>query len=189
MLDPLIFIFLVIGSLSMSLLVETSSWCVRVHASQGNLGTFIARTNIYLYGGRFFALLTQLVIGYFVDIGSGTVSTLTIFLFGFLAVTVSHAVILGYQSGRKMLERNLLKLMRLSQGQLPTIPKLSLNKPLFMATAVVSTFFAFGLMAPLVLASAFPDYRLTLNNSGSLINFFGMLLLLAYLDPMLYKAR
>jgi hypothetical protein len=76
----------------------------------------------------------------------------------------------------------------LNQGQLPAVTKISLNKPLFIATAVVSTFFAFALMAPLVLASAFPEYRLTLNNSGSLINFFGMLLLLAYLDPMLYKA-
>ncbi len=182
-------------SLAVSFLIETSSWCARSYADPGNIGSFIARTNIYLYGGRFFAIATQVLIGYLVDSGAVPSDTLGIFLFGFLLTIATHMLFLGKRSLRKRLEYLLLKLMRLHVSASPSTSTSTstsfgrvINKRLFIATTLVSTFFALALMAPLVLASAFPEYRLTLNNSGSLINFFGMLLLLAYLDPMMYKA-
>ena len=180
---------LIAFSLAVSFLIETSSWCARSYSSPGNIGSFIARSNIYLYGGRFFAIATQVLIGYLVDSGAVPSDTLGIFLFGFLLTIATHVLFLGKRSWRKSLEYLLLKLMRLHVLPSPS-PSVSrvINKRLFIATTLVSTFFALALMAPLVLASAFPEYRLTLNNSGSLINFFGMLLLLAYLDPMMYKA-
>lgn len=182
------FFILVAIFLSLSLLVETSSWCVRAYAGAGNLGAFIARTNIYLYGGRFFAIGTQILIGYLVDRGALPIDTLLVFLFGFALASVVHMIVLAKSSLRLSFEKILLRLLFLKPQVEVKEMTYSLNRRLFLATAVVSTFFAFALMAPLVLASAFPEYRLTLNNSGSLINFFGMLLLLAYLDPMLYKA-
>jgi hypothetical protein len=187
----MIFAILVTLSLAISLLIETSSWCVRAYSGSGNLGSYISKTNIYLYGGRFFAIATQVLIGYLVDSGAVPSDTLGIFLFGFLLTIATHVLFLGKRSWRKSLEYLLLKLMRLqisaSPSPSPSVSRI-INKRLFIATTLVSTFFALALMAPLVLASAFPEYRLTLNNSGSLINFFGMLLLLAYLDPMMYKA-
>jgi hypothetical protein len=183
----MIFAILVTLSLAISLLIETSSWCVRAYSGSGNLGSYISKTNIYLYGGRFFALLTQVVIGYLVDVGSSLKATLLIFLVGILGATLVHFLVLARKSFRIPFESILLKLMRLKASK--EVPMSYIfDKRIFIATTLVSTFFALALMAPLVLASAFPEYRLTLNNSGSLINFFGMLLLLAYLDPMMYKA-
>jgi hypothetical protein len=182
------FFILVAIFLSLSLLVETSSWCVRAYAGASNLGAFIARTNIYLYGGRFFAIGTQILIGYLVDLGALPIDTLLIFLFGFALASVVHIVVLAQSTLRLPFEKILLRVLFLKpQVEIKNTTHL-LNRRLFLATAIVSTFFSIALMAPLVLAAAFPEYRLTLNNSGSLINFFGMLLLLAYLDPMLYKA-
>lgn len=178
---------LIAFSLAVSFLIETSSWCARSFAGPGNIGCFIARTNIYLYGGRFFAIATQVLIGYLVDSGAVPSDTLSIFLSGFLLTITTHMLILGKRSWRKRLEYLLLRLMCLQVSVLPTVSR-AINKQLFIATTLVSTFFALALMAPLVLASAFSEYRLTLNNSGSLVNFFGMLLLLAYLDPIMYKA-
>ena len=182
---------LIAFSLAVSFLIETSSWCARSYAGPGNIGSFIAKTNIFLYGGRFFSIATQVLIGYLVDSGAVPSDTLGIFLLGFLLTIATHMLFLGNRSWRKSVEYLLLKLMRLQVSPSPSpSPSVSrvINKRLFIATTLVSTFFALALMAPLVLASAFPEYRLTLNNSGSLINFFGMLLLLAYLDPMMYKA-
>lgn len=174
--------------LSLSLLVETSSWCVRAYAGPGNLGAFIARTNIYLYGGRFFAIGTQILIGYLVDRGALPIDTLLHFLFGFSLASVVHILFLGKFSWRLSFEKVLLTILCLKpQFEIKKITHL-LNQRLFLSTAIVSTFFSIALTAPLILAATFPQYRLTLNNSGSLINFFGMFLLLAYLDPMLYKA-
>lgn len=184
----IIFYILVVISLSMSFLVETSSWCARSYAGKGNIGIFIARTNIYLYGGRFFAIASQVLIGYLVDSGAVPIQTLGIFFFGFVLSVLTHFVILGNRSWRYGFEKKLLFLLQLKSDRQADSISFPINQALFWATSVVSTFFAIALMAPLVLASAFPEYRLTLNNSGSLINFFGMLLLLGYLDPMMYKS-
>lgn len=182
------FFILVAIFLSLSLLVETSSWCVRAYAGAGNLGTFIARTNIYLYGGRFFAIGTQILIGYLVDRGALPIDTLWVFLFSFALASVVHMLVLAKSSLRLSFEKILLRLLFLKPHIEVREMTHLLNRKLFLVTAIVSTFFSIALMAPLVLASAFPEYRLTLNNSGSLINFFGMILLLAYLDPLLYRA-
>lgn len=179
---------LVALTLSMSLLVETSSWCVRVHAASGKIGTYIARTNIYLYGGRFFAILTQVVVGFLVDQGADSRNVLYVFLFAFVASVLVHVLALGRESVRAALNDYLLRIMRLEKGSLRLCSHSGADVKLYFATTVTATFFSISLMAPLVLASAFPEYRLTLNNAGSLINFLGMLVLLGYLDPLMYRA-
>lgn len=178
---------LVAFTLSMSLLVETSSWCLRVYAVAGNLGAYIARTNIYLYGGRFFAILTQVLVGFLIDQGADSQITLHIFLWAFFAAAAAHAVVLGRRVNRGSLEAALLRVMRLEVSNVLSVES-RFNRRLYLATSATSMFFSVALMTPLVLASLFPDYRLTLNNAGSLINFIGMLVLLGYLDPMLYRA-
>ena len=40
----------------MSSLIETTSWTLRAMSNKSNQGLFNAKANIYLYGGRFFAL-------------------------------------------------------------------------------------------------------------------------------------
>lgn len=187
--ETFLFGLLAAMTLAISLMVETSSWCVRVHAGAGSIGSFIARTNIYLYGGRFFAILTQVVIGFLIDQGSDFTVTCVIFVAGFLAASTTHAFLLGRAHHRTGLEHALLRLMRLDAGVQGTLPVTAkLDRRLFLATTGTAFFFGLALVTPLVLASVFPDYRLTLNNAGSLVNFLGMLLLLGYLDPLLYRA-
>lgn len=188
-LETALFGFIAALTLAVSLMVETSSWCVRVHAGVGSIGTFIARTNIYLYGGRFFAILTQVLIGFLIDQGSGFEMTCAIFMAGFLAASTTHVFILGKLRHRSTLDRFLLRWMGLEPvGASSNSVQGHLDMRLFLATTGTAFFFGLALVTPLALASIFPDYRLTLNNAGSLVNFLGMLVLLGYLDPILYRA-
>lgn len=174
--------------LSISLLVETSSWSVRVHAASGKVGTFIARTNIYLYGGRFFAILTQVIMGFLVDQGSGSSVVLQTFLLAFIAASTAHGLILGKSNVRHFVDFYLLRLMGLDRPSADSLTQGFKDRKLYFATTITATFFSVAIMAPLILAAAFPHYRLTLNNAGSLINFLGMIVLLGYLDPLMYRA-
>lgn len=175
-------------TLSISLLVETSSWSIRVYAAEGSIGTYIARTNMYLYGGRLFAVLTQVVIGFLVDQGANPFVVLKIFLGSFAAASISHGLIFGRKKARLAIEFSLLRLMRFDEPSTFSPFEGLKDRNLFLATTASATIFSLALMAPLVLASVFPDYRLTLNNAGSLINLLGMLVLLGYLDPLMYRA-
>lgn len=186
--EHLILGILVALTLSMSLLIETSSWTVRVYVKAGSLGTYISRTNIYLYGGRFFAILTQVVMGFLVDNGTNSLAVLQVFIWSFIVASITHSIILGRSNVRNSLDLFLLRLMGLDRPATFNFAKCPKDRKLYFATTATTTFFSVALIVPLVLASAFPSYRLTLNNAGSLINFLGMIVLLGYLDPLLYRA-
>lgn len=190
MIDFFVLTSLVAITLSMSLMVETSSWVIRVHAKKETTGQFIARTNIYLYGGRFFAILTQVAVGFMIDKGMALLQTISVFAIGFFLAVVTHLFFLANSNRRVQLEVFLIRWLGLTQhAESPrAITKSKLNKRLLFVTCIVSGFFSLALVAPLALAATFPEYRLTLNNAGATINFLGMLLLLGYLDPVMYKA-
>lgn len=57
------------AALSISLFIETSSWWIRVVATKDNFGYYISRSNIYLYGGRFFSLVFGLFLAFQIENG------------------------------------------------------------------------------------------------------------------------
>lgn len=44
-----------------------------------------------------------------------------------------------------------------------------------------------GISIPYIVASIFPEYRMTFNNLGQIINSVGMLLVLVFIDNQMYK--
>ena len=60
-------LLLAVMGFGLSLLVETTSWTLRAMSTKSNQGHFNARANIYLYGGRFFALLFMMILSLIVD--------------------------------------------------------------------------------------------------------------------------
>lgn len=181
---------LALASLSISLLIETSSWWLRSFSTKGNMGLYVSRTNIYLYGGRFFALLFSTLIAFLVDRGAGTGSLLTIFTIGFAVTGAAHVLLLNDTVFTLKLVTRIARLMRLTPPDVRTLPQRSRqdSERLRLPTALSSMFFGFGLSMPYVLASALPEYRLTIGNLGQIINSFGTLLLLFWVDQRLFAA-
>ena len=74
---------------SISLLVETSAWVLKSMSTKSNHGFFNARAGIYVYGGRFFALLFMTVLSLLVDRGSNLQDVMI-----FITISVSLAAII-----------------------------------------------------------------------------------------------
>ena len=55
---------------SLTLIIETSSWCLRARAEVTNQGLYNSRVNIYLYTARFFYLVFMVLMAWAVDRGA-----------------------------------------------------------------------------------------------------------------------
>lgn len=180
--------FFFVFSLATSYLIETSSWYLRVHSLPNNIGHFISKSNILLYLGRFFAILSQLLVSLFIDNGVGTAFVITIYFSASIFSVAVHYIIFFNLTVRNKLISVLLFILRLPKNSLIDATLVATNdKKLILATTIVTSIFVLGMTLPMVLASMYPDLRLTMSNLGSGVNFFGMLLLLSYLDPILYR--
>ena len=85
----------VIGvALVTSLAVETSTWWLRSRAGIGSVGIFVSRTNIYLYGGRIFALIFTAGISYLIDTGTVTEKILFLCFISLVSTSVFHFLFL-----------------------------------------------------------------------------------------------
>jgi hypothetical protein len=62
------------------------------------------------------------------------------------------------------------------------------QRNIFIATLVATSLFSIGISIPLFVASIFFDNRLALSNLGQLINSFGMIVLLFFVDQKIYSA-
>lgn len=178
-------------ALAISFFIETSSWWVRTSASKENVGLYISRSNIYLYGGRFFALIFSVLLA--IDIESGASSSEIAFLFSicFMLSFIFQTFLLK-KSFRILIIRNLSLLLLLpyksdGKSQKSSVPSVQ-ERRLFIATLVSTFLFSIGISLPLFVASVFFENRLVLSNLGQLINSFGMIVLLFFVDQKIYSA-
>jgi cytochrome c biogenesis protein CcdA len=63
----------------------------------------------------------------------------------------------------------------------------SFNINLFLNTAISAVIFCSAMVAPYFAASFYPEYRMTLGAVGQIINSFGTIVLLFFVDPILYN--
>ena len=68
------------------------------------------------------------------------------------------------------------------------IKKIPDDSKVMIITAASSSIFSLGLAVPYILASTYPDYRLTLASLGQAVNAVGTLLLLFFVDQILFKS-
>ena len=172
----------------LSLLVETTSWSLRAMSSENNHGFFNARANIYLYGGRFFSLLFMMIISLLVD---KQINSSHVILF--VAISVTCAAIIQFFYWRSILFFNYLNkiIAHLFLHKVTGLKSIRFHKKidqkLFLNTLFASSILVLGVTSPYILASVYPEVRMTISTLGQVINAIGTLILLFSVDPILFR--
>ena len=177
-------------ALSISLFIETSSWWIRVGATKQNFGHYISRSNIYLYGGRFFYFIFGVFLALQIERGVEPSSiSLT------LALSFAMASCWQFFLINSFFRRYIIIFLSICLGLRPPMfePQnenaiLQSDRSLFLGTFIASLSFSFGLSVPPLLAAIFIANRLVISNIGQLINAFGMIVVLFFVDQKLYRA-
>jgi len=188
---PLQFDFLLLIAaigFGMSSLIETTSWALRAMSSKSNQGLFNAKANIYLYGGRFFALFFMMILSLIVD----KLADLHYVLM-FISISVSFAALLQllyFHSNFFFLSINrimiFLFLKKIAHVNLLNIQN-KVDRRLFINSWVATLILVFGVTFPYLLASLYPNVRMTISTFGQVINAIGTIILLFKVDPILYQ--
>ena len=173
-----------IAAVAVSSTIETSSWNLRSLASRDNKGLFIARTNIYLYGGRFFLLAFSTGLAYLVDMSATAVEISFVIFLSYISAALVHTLLLSGNISN-LLVKSCVRLLGLpnENSRLQHV----FSAKIFWFTSISAAFFCVAMTAPFIIATQFPEYRMTLSGVGQLINSFGTLILLFMVDPLLYK--
>lgn len=176
--------------LSLALFIDTTSWWIRSLAGKNDVGLYISRSNIYLYGGRFFSLAFVIIVSFSIEIGfsSKQVALCCFVTFSFCTLTQLICAMRNFESS--FIINTLSRILFLSKKNSPinSIGSYVFNPKLFYSTIFATFIFSLGSGAPLLLASIFVDYRLSMANVGQLINSMGMLTLLFFVDQSLFKS-
>lgn len=173
---------------SISLLVETSSWHLRSLANKNSQGLFNSRANIYLYGGRFFALAFMMLMSSFVDRHFSLISVIESIA---ICVTLAGVFQLSYASFRPARDYLDIFLFRVILHGINdfniALGEHQKDSSLFLKTIFSTVILCVGVTSPYIIASKFPDARMTISTLGQIINAFGTVILLFWVEPHLYK--
>lgn len=176
------------------MIVDSTAWHIRALARSEERGAFISKTNIFLYGGRFFSLVYMTSLAYLVDIGGTAVEIILVSAGGFFIASVANHLVLGIRHVRKkfvLVVASILRLPRrpcdISGADFRICSREALKSRLFIFSSVATFVFSMGISIPYIVASIFPEYRMTFNNLGQIINSVGMLLVLVFIDNQMYK--
>jgi hypothetical protein len=180
---------LVVIALMSSLLVETTTWWLRAEATKGSVGLFVSRTNIYLYGGRLFSLIFAAGISFLIEISVSTQILIILFTLSFVFNSLVHVFVLNGGSLTYYILKVFSRFLRLPPPEIRVHhPQTKYFSRITVVTAASSFAFSMGLTLPYILASLVPDYRLSISSLAQIINSFGTLLLLFYVDQVLFSA-
>lgn len=194
MLIETIIVLVAIASLSVAMIIDSTAWHIRGLARIEERGAFISKTNIFLYGGRFFSLVYMTSLAYLVDIGGTAVEIIFLSACGFLIASVANHLVLGMRNVRKKFVEMVTTNLRLpprpcdiSGAPFHVFSSEAIKSRLFLFSSTATFIFSIGISIPYVIASIFPEYRMTFNNLGQIINSAGMLIVLLVIDNQMYK--
>lgn len=95
---------------------------------------------------------------------------------------------IAYPKVTTVISREASRLLKMPLPELGDIKKTPDDGKVLMITAASSSIFSLGLAVPYILASTYPDYRLTLASLGQVVNAVGTLLLLLFVDQILFQS-
>lgn len=179
--------FGLIVALGFALLIETTSWSIKSYSKQEFKGIFVAKTNIYLYGARLFLLFYTVGLSYLVDTKMQISDLIKLVSISYLLTALLHASILNDKIHVAVCEyfMRIIGIPQLYRRQKSKTKIISIK--LVFKTSVSSFVFTLAMAAPYISASLFPELRMTFSAIGQIINSFGTLILLFYVDPTLYR--
>jgi hypothetical protein len=125
-----------------------------------------------------------------IDIGLSVEGVILYVGIGFFVGAILQAVTLNSEYASQKILTMLARLLRVELEVRPEM-QLSTAAPqaaLFFSTFTATVLFCAGLGVPYILASALPEYRLTMSSLGQVLNAFGMIFILVYVDQRLYRA-
>lgn len=176
-----------IVTLGLALVIETTSWSIKAYSKPEFKGIFVAKTNIYLYGARLFLLLYTVGLSYLVDSKMNIYDITFLVSISYLFSALLHGCILNNKFHIKVCEF-FMKIIRIQQHSRRADSNIRIfSNSLALKTAASSFFFTISMAAPYISASLFPDFRMTFSAVGQIINSFGTIILLFFVDPVLYK--
>lgn len=167
--------------------VDASTWWIRCFSDGTQMGQYVARTNIYNYFGRTFAFVYLACLSLLVDTGQTTQYVALFVGLSFVVGAVSQPMLLNRSRPSQMLLMFIARLIRLEPHPLPEhggpIPQ---GNRLFLFTGVAYFLLAMAGSLPYIVASVFPQYRLTISSTTQILNSFGTILVLTFVEQILY---
>jgi hypothetical protein len=176
--------------LAVALFIDTTSWWVRSLAGRNELGLFISRSNIYLYGGRFFSLAFVIVISFAIERGLTPKQVALCCFLTFVLSILLHMLCATKGFHNSLIMRILTRALFLPHKSDKNVEHIAyrFDAKLFYSTIFATVIFSVGSGLPLLLASIFIEYRLSMANIGQLINSFGTIAILFFVDQLLFRS-
>lgn len=170
-------------------LIDSTTWWIRGTGQPGTVGLYISRTNIYQYFSRFLALSFNTIVAFSIENGATALEVCVVLTAGFGLSALAHFVVLMGNGVTHRLISLLNRLLILPPNALPPDTHLSPSKRSIIApTAIATLFYNLGIALPLLLAVAFPAYRMSLSYMGQIANAFGTVMFLFLVDQVMYKS-
>jgi hypothetical protein len=174
---------------AIAFLIETSSWLVRSQSTSADLGLYVGRSNIYLYSSRMFTLVFTASLAFAVESGESMHVIFTIIYTAFFLSAAIHAVLMFDVPRQKAMHLIAGALLLPRRGPIGHTAGIHVfGNRLFWLTTGTSIIFSLSLTAPILGAILLPEFRLSISYVGQLINFFGTIIILFFVDQILFKA-
>lgn len=189
MVDQLYWLFLAVMTVAYCSMayVDSSTWWLRALSDGSRMGQFIGRTNIYNYFGRSFAFVYTGCLSFLVDTGHATQYVALFIGITFLAGAMSQRILLNRGRASQSLLMFIAHTIRLSPQPLAeTNEALPQGRALFLITSSSTFLLSLALSLPYIVASIFPEFRLTISSTSQVLNSLGTILVLTFVDQMLF---
>ena len=183
----------IVGGTSLGLMftVESATWFIRALAQRQKTGQMIAVSNMLLYSSRFFAFVFLLVMSFQIDTSSGWNSLWGTFVSAFVSAALLHVVFFFSKWSHTQWWPAIFGRRRLAlvvDAKLLPAPRWRVHRRrLFAAVFFSASLFGLSATMPYMLAHLYYEMRMTLASVAQIINFAGSVLLVYWVDPMLFK--
>lgn len=174
---------------AIAFLIETSSWLLRAQSTPAEVGLYVGRSNIYLYSARMFTLVFTASLAFAIESGQPIHVIFTTIYATFILSAILHVGLMfdAFRSrAMYVISRALLLPPRGPVGH--TAGMHIFGTRLFWLTTSTSIIFSISLTAPILGAILLPEFRLSISYVGQIINFFGTIIILLFVDQILFKS-
>ena len=181
--------------LGLVFLVETFVWYIRSMSEFAYRSKVISTSNIIMYLTRVLLVGYQIILNYQIETGGNIQQVIFSGFVGMLFAVLVHVLIFSNQPTIRIcwniFYKTALMFRLINRHEYSDSVHVS-NKKFKINLVVVASFIStisllFVYVLPQIFATLFYDYRLTLSSVGQIISFFGMVVTLFVLDPLLFK--
>lgn len=174
---------------SLTLIIETSSWCLRARAKVTTQGLYNSRVNIYLYSARFFYLLFMVLMSWAVDNGATQHEILKIIIFAAALSLLAHVAYVFVDGVSKAVDKQILAILIADSDDRQEVHlNFKVSDPLFGWSTFSSFFLMVGVTLPFVIAALFPESRMMISSLGQAVNAVGTVIVLFRVDYAMYQS-